>query len=162
MATSEGIELAQGIRTKVEEVKKLCEGLDDNKASQAPPGRWSPKEILSHLLGPEGISNMTIFQAFLDQDIPKLDIEAENPFFSEKRAKMTLAEYLTQFESEYGQLADFVAGLSEEQLNRKAHIPLLKDTEIGEYPTLGMWANAIGEYHLGFHIDHLKEVLQAP
>jgi len=58
-------------------------------------------------------------------------------------------------------MADVVEGLSEKQLSRKAHIPLLKETPIGEYPTLAMWVQAIGEYHLGSHIDHMKEILQA-
>ena len=53
MATSTGVQLAQNIRQRTEELKKVCEGLDESTASRAPEGRWSPKEILSHLWGPE-------------------------------------------------------------------------------------------------------------
>ena len=58
MATSTGNRLAQSIRQRIEELKKVCEGADESTASRAPARRWSPKEILSHLLGPEGFGHM--------------------------------------------------------------------------------------------------------
>src|SRR5208337_4767320 len=88
MASSTGTQLAQGIRGKIEELKKICGGLDESTASRAPTGRWSPKEILSHLWGPEGSGHLPILQGFLDRETPRIDIEPENPFFSEKRARM--------------------------------------------------------------------------
>jgi len=73
---------------------------------------------------------------------------------------MTLKELLSEFEKEYSHIAEVVEGLSEKQLSRKAHIPLLKERlwrvsnacNVGS----GHW-----EYHLGSHIDHMKEILQA-
>jgi len=161
MSTSEGARLSQVIHQKMEEFKRLCKGMDEDTASRAPKGRWSPREILSHLCGPEGVGFFPSFQAFLEQGTPRLDIEAENPFYTDRRARMALTELLSEFEREYIRIADFVEGLSEEQFSRKAHIPLLKETPIGEYPTLAQWVGAIGEYHMGFHIDHMKEILQA-
>jgi len=92
MATSTGIQLAQGITRKIEELKKVCEWLDESMASRAPAGRWSPKEILSHLWGPEGSGRLPILQAFLDEETPTIDMEPGNPYFSEKRARMTFSQ----------------------------------------------------------------------
>jgi uncharacterized membrane protein YphA (DoxX/SURF4 family) len=39
--------LVQSIRQRIEELKKVCEGLDENTTSCASAGRWSPKETLS-------------------------------------------------------------------------------------------------------------------
>ena len=97
----------------------------------------------------------------LEKDAPRLGIEAENPFFTENRSRMTMKELLSEFEKEYSHIAEVVEGLSEKQLSRKAHIPLLKETPIGEHPTLAMWVQAIGEYHLGSHIDHMEEIFKA-
>jgi len=161
MASTESIRLAKLINQKVGVLKTMCQGIDEKTASRAPEGRWSPKEIISHLCGKEGEGFIVTVQAYLDHDTPRIDIEPENPFFTDRRSRMTLAELLAAFEQQYKIMADRTLSLTDEQLARKAHIPLLKDSPMGEYPTLAMWIEAIADYHLSFHIDHLKEILQA-
>jgi hypothetical protein len=160
MSTSKGTQLAQAVRQKKEVMSALCKGLDEKIAATAPADRWSPKQILSHLCGPEGSSKLSTIRTILEQDTPLVDLKAENPFFTEKRSKMTMAELLSEFETGYLQIADLVKNLSDEQLARKAHIPLFKDTPFGEYPTLGMFVDALAEHHMEFHINQMREILQ--
>ncbi len=161
MATSRGNQLAQDIRQKVQELKQVCQGVDEDIASRAPKDRWSPKQILSHLSGPEGTGHLPLLRAFLDSDVPTLDLHIEDPFFTENRARMSFGELVAECEKDYERVASLVAGLSEEQLARKAHIPKLKDSPLGEYPTLEGMINGLCEYHIQFHIDHLREILAA-
>ncbi len=159
MAASSGNQLARSIRQKVEELKRACQGLDDATASRAPEGRWSPKQILSHLSGPEGSGHLPMFQAFL-RDTPIVDIHPGDPFFTERRSRMSVSQLLSEAERNYEGIAGFVENLSGEELDRRAHVPKLKDAPTGEYPTLESMLNGVGVFHLQFHIDHLRQVLQ--
>jgi len=159
MAKFTGKQLAEKIQQKINELTKACEGLDEATASQAPEGRWTPKEILSHLSGPEGVGLLPMLQAFLDQDTPDLNVKAEDPFFTKSRSRMSVAELVSEVQQEYERVSQFAAGLSQEQLDRKAHIPIFKDTPLGEYPTLEGVIGGLGAYHVKFHTDHMREVL---
>jgi len=160
MNESESVKLVKLIDTKISELKSVCEGIDEQIADRAPEGRWSPKQILSHLLGPEGKGMMATVTVFFDENMPRIDVEAANPFYTENRAKMTLKELMTEVELEYSRIAGFASALDPSHLSRKAHIPMMKDSAIGEYPTLGEWIEAIACGHIVFHIRHMNEIVQ--
>ena len=161
MATTRGNQLAQDIRQKVQVLKQVCQGIDENLSSRAPQERWSPKQVLSHLCGPEGTGHLALLRSFLDSDVPTINLDTENPFFTENRARMSFVELVAECEQNYERVAHLASELSEDQLGRKAHIPKLKDSPLGEYPTLEGMIHGLGEYHVQFHIDHLREILAA-
>jgi hypothetical protein len=161
MATSRGNQLAQEIRQKVAALKQVCQGVDENLASRAPTDKWSPKQILSHLCGPEDVGHLPILKAFVDSDTPMIDLDIGNPFFTENRARMSVSELVAECEMNYQRIANFAAELTEKQLARKAHIPKMKDSPLGEYPTLDGMIYGFGAYHVQSHIDHLREILAA-
>jgi hypothetical protein len=157
---TEAARLVKLIQKKIGKFKDVCNGIDEDTASCAPEGSWTPKQIVSHLCGPEGEGYMASIRAFLEQDTPRLDIEVNDLFYTEKRARMTMAQMLAELDGAYNRIADFTARLTDDQLARKAHIPLMKDTPMGEYPTLKMWIQAIVKDHVDFHINHIGDILQ--
>lgn len=120
---SQGMELSQTIKQRVEQMKQLCRGLDEATASRAPAERWSPKQIVSHITGPDGVGEMPAVQAFLNQDMPRIDLEAANPFFSERRSRMSMVQLLDEFQAEYDRVAALVESLSDEQYPR-LYVPI--------------------------------------
>ena len=161
MSSIEGKKLASNIRSKMEEMKTLCKGISEETASRAPGDRWSPKQIISHLCGPEGTGLLPALRLILEQDTPLLDLKPEDPFYTGKRTHMSMAELLEEFEKEYLGIAALAEGLSEDQLARKARVPMLKETELGEYPTLASFLAGLTDFHMDFHIKHMKEILDA-
>lgn len=159
MAGQNGRQLAQLLRDKMTEIKKLCGGLDEKTASSAPEGRWSPKEIISHLTGAEEGGFLPFLKLVLEQDSPRLDIVAEDPFFSDKRAAMSMTELLALCDKGYEDIAVFLEGLTGEQLGRRLYVPLFKDSPLTDHPSLGDFISGLAGYHLEYHINHMKEIL---
>ena len=160
MTTPTGIQIADAIRQKMTELKKSCAGISETTAASAPEGRWSPKEILSHILGADENTHVRLFQMILDKDTPTIEINPGNAFFTEARAKMPFGALLSEVEREYERIALFALNLTDAQFARSAHLPALKDSPLGEHPSLAALIRGFGEFHVQMHIDHLHEVLQ--
>jgi hypothetical protein len=159
MPGTDGATLVGLIEAELLQLKELCAGIDEQTAGAAPEGRWSPKQILSHLCGPEGTGIMPSLMKFFEEE-PRIDIVPEDPFYSDNRAKMTLEQLMSEVDMEYSRIAGFASALDATLLGRKAHVPLLKSSPIGDHPTLGEWIEMMAVSHLTFHIGHLKEILQ--
>src|SRR4030095_3334835 len=152
-----GPSLQQQLYQKVREIKQAVSGLSEEQASKPPAqDEWSAKEVLSHLCGDDDALSMYEFKRFLSEDTPPLGITPGQ--YSDVRKSAPMPELLSKIETDYSAIGKFFAGLNEEQLNRKAHIPFLKETPLGEYPTLGQWAVGIIQFHLNDHIQQLKNI----
>ena len=152
--------LQDQVTEKVNEIKGLVSELSDDEAANNPvEGEWCVKEVLSHLIGAELGSAKAGLKRFLDEDTPQIDVNPGISYF-EVRNSLSTAELLSTFEAEYGKLGEFLGGLSEEQLNRKANVPLMKESPIGEYPTLSQWAGALLNFHVNEHVGQIRNLCQ--
>lgn len=161
MATETGARLAQSIRQTAEEMRALCAGIDEATASRAPEGRWTPKQVLSHLIGPEPGAMLGLLDMYLRQDVPLLDLHAEQTYPTPQRQAMSFAQLVQHFSEGYEAIARFAEGLTDEQFARTAHVPLLAQSPLGEYPSLAAFIGGLGQYHVRMHIEHLREILAA-
>jgi uncharacterized damage-inducible protein DinB len=156
-----GPTLQQQLNQKVQEIKQAVAGIDEEKATRSPgSGEWSAKEILWHLTGEEHALKTFEMERFLKEETPDLGLTPGQTPYNEERSKTPVNELVSRVESQYAEVGNFLAGLSDEQLNRKAHIPFLKETPLGEYPTLGQWAIGLINFHLNDHVQQLKNLSQ--
>jgi hypothetical protein len=154
-----GPTLKQQLDQKVEEITQTVAGMSEERASKRPgEGEWSVKEVLSHLSGGDG-DDFAILRRVTQEDTPVVEFEIGVSHY-EGRENMSAAELTSRVESTYGEMGDFLSGLNEEELNRKARSPQLKETPIGEYPTLCQLAAALINFHLNDHINHLRNLSQ--
>jgi len=158
MASETAAQLAAGIRAALAELESVCAGVTEDVAGRAPAGRWSPKEILSHLAGPEE-GGPKLFEAFVTEDTPRLDLAPERTHFSEARRAMSFAELTRLMARRFDGLAAYVAGLDEAQLARRAFVPVFKNSPLTDHPTLAAFLGKLGRDHVRMHADHLRQVL---
>ena len=155
MVSAAATSLRDALEQKMKELGETLEGMDEEDAARRPAdGEWSCKEMLSHLMGDEGESFASGLHRFLDEDTPLIGVVAGLPYYSPAEGKLKPGVRIKE-------VADFIGSLSDEQLGRKGRVPLLKDTPIGEQPTLGQWAGAIINFHLTDHIGQMGKVREA-
>ncbi len=156
---SMGNALSEQMAQKVGEIKQAVSGLSDDRAAQAKAdGEWSAKQVLSHLCGESDALSMYEFKRFLGEETPDLGINPGQ--YGDVRKGAPVSELVSKVESDYAEIGNFLSGLSDEQLSRKAHVPFLKETPLGEYPTLGQWAGAVINFHLADHLNQLRTLAQ--
>lgn len=140
-------------------IEQLTTGVSEEAAGQAQAeGEWCVKEVLSHLAGSETKSFYDGIKSFLDEDTPEYNLTPGESFFDESRKTAALADLRSSVLDQYGRIGELLGGLSEEQLQRKAHTPGFKETPLGEYPTLANWASGLINYHLPDHINQLQSL----
>ncbi|HSP54627.1 MAG TPA: DinB family protein [Dehalococcoidia bacterium] len=156
---SAGSGLSEQMAQKVGEIKQAVAGLNDEKASKPPAeGEWSVKQVLSHLCGDDDALSMYEFKRFLAEDSPDLGVRPGQ--YGDVRKAAPISELVSKIESDYAEIGSFLSDLSDEQLGRKARVAFLKDSPLGEYPTLGQWAGAVINFHLADHVNQLRTLAQ--
>jgi hypothetical protein len=151
--------LSERLDARIGEIMHAASGVDEDAASRRPAeSNWCAKEILSHLCGDEGEDLVAILQRVLDEDEPLLGIVTGLPYYTPARQKMTVADLLGQVGSRYGRLSRFLDSLTDEQLQRTAHLPVFKDTSLGNRPTLAQFLSVLIDFHLPDHINQLRTI----
>ncbi len=160
MASKTGQPLRRAVQDKMRELEEAVAGVSEDGATRRPGvGEWCVKEVLSHLLGEEGKGYVAILRRFVEEDTPLIQFDAGLSYYTPKRQGMSAATLVAELRKEYEAMAGFLESLREEQLARKAHVPLFKGSPLGEYPTLGQLANGLINFHLVEHINRIRKLL---
>jgi hypothetical protein len=153
--------LQQQLDQKIRDIKQVVSGVDEQKALERPAeGEWCIKEVLSHLAGQDTANVMHRLKRILDEDTPNLDITPGVSAYDAQREQASVSKLLSTVETQYTKLGKLLNSLTEDQLARKAHVPALQGSPLGEYPTLGQWAGFVVNFHIAGHVNQLRNLCQ--
>lgn len=153
--------LQEQLSSKVDEIKEALSDVSEDQATKrSADGEWCIKEVLTHLSGADDALTMYQFKRFVSEDNPDLTVTPGEIAYTEEQESASVSKLVSDLVSEYAQIGTFLAGLNEEQLGRKGRVPFLKETPIGEYPTLAQWVGAIINFHLPDHIQQIRTLAQ--
>jgi hypothetical protein len=143
---------------RAKEIEEIATGITDEQANRRPAeGEWCARDVLTHLLGSEARSFEDGLRLFLEKD-SVVDITPGDPYLTEARKKMRAQELSAGVAKQVRQIAQFIGGLTPEQLQETANVPFLKNYGMSEYPTLETWAGLMANMHLKQHVDQLREL----
>lgn len=161
MVSTAATSLRDSLGQKMRELEEAVADVSEEVAARRPgDAEWCVKEVLSHLCGDEGQGFSVNFSRFIEEDTPLIGIVTGLPYYTPKRQAMTSDKLLSTVREQYGEIAQLLGGLSDEQLARKGRVPFLKETPLGEYPTLAQFAGAIISFHLTDHINQIRTAAQ--
>ncbi|HET9476830.1 MAG TPA: hypothetical protein VFP63_05010, partial [Dehalococcoidia bacterium] len=92
------------------------------------------------------------------EDTPFIEIIPGQSNFDDEQKERPVADILSDVVARYSEVAGFLGSLSSAQLQRKAHVPLFKETPFGEYPTVEQLASGLINFHMSAHVGQLQNL----
>ncbi len=158
MVTQVGSGLVDALQAKVHELDDALAGVTEEEASRPLDGDWTVRHVLSHLLGAEGPGLVERLRRFIDEDMPAISVNVDDPSYTVARRQMTYPQLLDAVRSQYADFGAFLAGCTEEQFARRARLPeYFKNSPLTATPTLVQWSMGLIQFHLAGHITQIRE-----
>ncbi len=142
-------------------VSRQVQGMDRHLEASTGPGEWTAREILCHLLFKPGFTPSGLLKTFADRDLPVIDISSSDTFVTPERQKMSLQDLLGALDAQRQDLVDYLGGLSEADLARKARIPLFMQFMGTDEVPIPMFVGAMFDFHWTDHSGQLAEIRKA-
>jgi hypothetical protein len=158
MVTQAGSSLIEALEAKVAELEDALAGVTEEEAARPLDGDWTIRHVLTHLLGFEGPGLADRLRRFIDEDMPAIAVNVDDPSYTEARRQMSYAQLLDAVREQYADMASLLRGCTAEQLERRARLPeRFKETPLTETPTLALWSVGLIQFHLAGHIAQIRE-----
>ncbi len=125
------------------------------------PGEWTTRQVLTHLLFPGDADIVKLMKSFADRDLPLIELEAGDPFMTPARRAMTLDELVDALDAQRRAVLAYLHSLTEDDLARKARIPLFKTFMGTDEIPLSVFIGAMFEYHWNDHAEQLAKIRDA-
>jgi hypothetical protein len=142
-------------------LRAQLQGMEPHLDRSDQPGQWTTREVLCHLLFEPGWKPVRVLKTFASKDLPVIDIRPGDTDVTPERKAMTLKQYTDAIESQRRDVMNYLEGLSESDLTRKARIPIFKEIMGVDEIDIPTYVGALLEYHWNDHAGQLAKIRKA-
>src|SRR5262244_3432461 len=139
-------------------LKGQLQGMDTHMEATEAPGEWTTRQVLAHLLFEPGWKPVPLLKSFADKDLPVVHVNPGDADVTGDRKTMTLKQFTASLEGQQRDVMNYLEGLSEADLQRKARIPLFKEIMGIEEIDIPTFVGALFEYHWNDHAGQIAKI----
>lgn len=161
MATASAMSLQQQTEAAFARLKSQLAGMEPYLDRADAPGEWTTREVLSHLLEKRGSDAVDVLKTFATKNLPVVEIEPGATFMNDERKRWTLADFVKGLDAQRRAVGDYLDGLSDADMERKARIPLFKAFMGTDEVTVAVYVGALFGYHWNDHAGQLAKIRKA-
>jgi hypothetical protein len=125
------------------------------------PGQWTTRQVLCHLLLEPGWRPVPVLFSFARADLPLIEVKPGQVFLTPERQMMTLRQFENALDRHRREALAYLETLGDEDLQRKARIPLCKQLLGTDEVTIRSWVEVLFAIHWGDHADQLAKIRKA-
>src|SRR5207247_11138081 len=137
---------------------RQLQGMEPYLERSDAPGEWTAREVLCHLLEEPGWDPVALLKTFSTTNLPVVEIGPGETHVTPERQRMTLPQFVAALEQQHRSVLDYIASLSEADLQRKARIPLFKTFMGTEEIPIPLYVGAMFDYHWNDHAGQLAKI----
>ena len=144
-----------------ENLTRQLQGMEPYLERSDAPGEWTAREVLCHLLAEPGWDPVALLKTFSATNLPVVEIGPGDTHVTPERQRMTLDQFVAALDQQHRSVRDYVASLSEADLQRKARIPLFKTFMGTDEIPIPMFVGAMFDFHWNDHAGHIAKIRKA-
>lgn len=136
-------------------------GMESYMERSDAPGEWTTRQVLCHLLFEPGWRPGPVLFSFASADLPLIEIKPGQVHLTPERQMMTLQQFRSALDRHRREAFAYLEGLGDEDLQRKARIPLFEPLLGTDEITMPTWIRVFFAIHWGDHADQLAKIRKA-
>jgi len=143
------------------------QGMESHMERSDGSGEWTTRQVLCHLLGAPGWRPVPVLSTFVKvepggaAELPVIDIKPGQCHVTPERQMMRLQQFKNAIDRHRREVFEYLETLSDEDLQRKARIPLFEQFLGTQEVTMPVWVGAYFVVHWGDHAGQLAKIRQA-
>ena len=137
------------------------QGMECHMERPDAPAEWTARQVLCHLLGEPGWRPVSVLSTFATTELPLIEINPGQTHVTPERQMMRLQQFTKALDRHRREVFEYLESLGDEDLQRKARIPLFKEFLGTDEVTIPTWVGVFFGAHWSDHAGQLAKIRKA-